>query len=36
MAIWLSLCTLCDSGDNILIPSPGFPLIAAMAQNRDI
>ena len=36
MALWLSLCVLADSGDNFLMPRTGFPLIEAMAQNRNI
>ena len=36
MGLWMSLCVLCDEGDNFLMPTPGFPLIVAMAENRGI
>ena len=31
MTLIISLLTLTDPGDNILIPSPGFPLVRAVA-----
>jgi hypothetical protein len=31
MALWMALNVLADPGDNILVPSPGFPLLIAMA-----
>jgi len=36
MALWMSLNVLADPGDNILMPSPGFPLVIAMAENRGV
>jgi len=31
MALWCCLGVLADRGDSILVPTPGFPLIVAMA-----
>ena len=36
MALWMSLCVLADAGDHFLMPRTGFPLIEAMAENRNI
>jgi len=35
-SLWLLLNVLTNPGDNILVPSPGFPLIFAMAENRNV
>jgi len=34
--LWLLLNVLTNPGDNILVPNPSFPLIFAMAENRNV
>ena len=35
-SLWLLLNVLANPGDSILVPGPGFPLIFALAENRDV
>ena len=35
-AMWFLLNVLANPGDSILVPQPGFPLIFALSQNRNI
>lgn len=36
LALWLSINTLAEKGDNILVPNPGFPLAKAIAKSQNI
>jgi len=35
-SLWLLLNVLTNPGDSILVPNPSFPLIFAMAENRNV
>jgi tyrosine aminotransferase len=36
LSLWIVIATLADSGDNFLVPSPGFPLAVTIASNLGI
>ena len=35
-ALYNSISAMCEEGDNILVPRPGFPLCLPIAQNLNI
>ena len=35
-ALYNAISVLCETGDNILVPSPGFPLALPIAQNLGV
>jgi len=35
-ALYTSLQALCEEGDNILMPRPGFPLCLPICQNLNV
>lgn len=35
-ALYCAMSALCEEGDNILVPSPGFPLCLPIAQNTGV
>ena len=35
-ALFNAISVLCETGDNILVPSPGFPLALPIAENLEL
>ena len=35
-ALFSAISALCEDGDNILVPSPGFPLVLPISENLGI
>jgi DNA-binding transcriptional MocR family regulator len=36
IALWLSIATLCNPGDNFLFPEAGFPLATTIAKSLGV